>query len=235
MILEDSRLLVVIAVLLGVVAAAIVGVVIWLITALSRSRRVPKPAEPESTTLISEPLGEPDLLSLRRTPEGAWQIIVRGQQVTRLEAVPDDETRRQVVAGLRELAAFARGYVQSSQAAATGAAPTTPPRAEAASASAITPPAPTAGTRRTSQPESRRTPEPTLMPVIDLASEVSSIINELQREIPALEHRTIRLRGANDGRVQFEVDGKHYVSIEDIPETDIRALIRRATQEWERR
>jgi len=73
------------------------------------------------------------------------------------------------------------------------------------------------------------------MPVIDLASEVSSIINELQREIPALEHRTIRLRGANDGRVQFEVDGKHYVSIEDIPETDIRALIRRATQEWERR
>ncbi len=73
---------------------------------------------------------EPYLLGIMLTKTGEWDIRVKGQRYRALEAVPDEKTRRQVVAALKELAGFSRGYIQKDHAgspAAAEAAPVAPP------------------------------------------------------------------------------------------------------------
>lgn len=46
--------------------------------------------------------------------------------------------------------------------------------------------------------------------------------------------RGIRVRASATGTVEFEADGKTYESVDEVPDPEVRALIRAAVAEWEK-
>lgn len=183
---------------------------------------------------------EPHFLEVDQTPAGTWTISIQGRTYLSLEAVPNDAVRQDVVAGLRELATFARSYVQKG-----AAKPGTTPTPSVKPAAAPAPPAREVKTAPTPDrgrmflkgetPLRRTDAAPVLMPSIDLAREIGDIVAEMQARIPSLSGRSIRLQSALDGGIQFAIDGIAYPDVASIPDRDIQALIRAATQEWESR
>ncbi len=250
-------------VLLLFVLLGIVGTTIWLTMMLSRRGRG-KSSPPVEATEEAEPsptpTAPPPLLTLERRPTGQWVIRIRGEVYAALEEVPDDRTQREVVAGLRRLAEFARSYLQRQKQATEQQAPAptaTPPAAgpppapQPPSPAAEPPPSPPPTlpvdliarrlTARPSTPRQEpprlRMPEvpPTLLPPIDLAREIGEIVEQMQALNPRLAGRSIRLQNAPEGGIRFVIDGHPYAAVEQIPDPEIQALIRAATKEWERR
>jgi hypothetical protein len=73
------------------------------------------------------------------------------------------------------------------------------------------------------------------MPTINLAEEIGDILDEMIKSSPELSGYSIGLINTPTGGVGFAVEGKVYHDLSEIPNPEIRALIRRATKEWERR
>jgi hypothetical protein len=224
--------------LLIVCAVGGVAIIGWLVWAMTRSRKVaPIPAgAPVESTLASHPLPPqaselPYLVGLRRDEIGEWAICIGGKPYSTLEAVPNPETRDQVVAALRALADFARDYIRKTNAASTPVAPQ-PAVPQAASQSSERLPSATildtAALRREAAPGAT-------VPIIDLAKEIGDIVEEMVELSPTLRSRTIRLQNVPGEGVAFVVDGVRYHELDQIPDSEVQTLIRRATKEWERR
>lgn len=232
--LIEGNLTLVLTVLFGLVVVAIVAILIWLISLWLKPKQeqdVASPPQKPPKTPIPVPSSAPVyLLAVRRTPLGEWDIQVEGQRYRSLEAVPEDEVRQEVLSALRELATFARGYVQS------GGQPT-PARRPASPSPEATPSASMARRLPTDARSAtiRASGPPSLMPTINLAEEIGEIVDEMLEDLPALAGRSIRLHNAPEGGVLFAVDGKLYHDVAEIPDQAIQELIRRATKEWERR
>ncbi|MBN2003132.1 MAG: hypothetical protein JXA21_07215 [Anaerolineae bacterium] len=242
------------------IIVGIIGIVFWLAWMYFKYRN--KNTDVLKVTAPSAPVSsESHLLGITLTKAGEWDIRVKGQRYRTLEAVPDEQTRKQVVAALKELVGFSRGYIQkepSASPAATAepiapplsmpslsrtASPATEPARPAAS---VAPPvaepvrpAPSVSAPRlrlTGEPELRRTTAPAvLMPTIDLAREVGDILTEMQPRHPDLRNRAIKLLNAPSGGIEFNVDGFAYGSLDEIPDPAVRDLIQAAIKEWERR
>ncbi|HOU15225.1 MAG TPA: hypothetical protein PKZ84_19135 [Anaerolineae bacterium] len=248
--------------MLGFLIVGIVGVTFWVAWIIFRMRHKQQLAAPEtiSAALPSDEASRAvSLLALDRAADGAWVITVQGERYPVLEAVPDDTVRQEVVAGLKELVAFARSYVQREQAAKKSPQPAPspapqplpqpePPREPAPPATPKVAPAPAPTPAAASpvqdklrvflkgEPTLKRSDTaPTIMPMLDLAREIGEIVSEMQMKIPSLARRSIRLQNAPSGGVHFAIDGIVYPDVNDIPDADIQALIRAATKEWERR
>ena len=65
--------------------------------------------------------------------------------------------------------------------------------------------------------------------------DAAPIAKELQAQVPALAHTTLRLQNAPGGGVIFFVNEQLYQNLEDIPDPAVQALIRAATRQWEKR
>ncbi len=241
----------------------IVGTTIWLTIMLTRREQhksSPPPAGKAEEAEPSPPPVTPPLLTLERHSTGQWVIRIRGKVYTALEDVPDGRTQREVVAGLRRLAEFARSYLQRQKQATErqNPAPTAthsvaesspapqqpPPAAEPPSSPRPTPPVDLIArqlTARSSTPRQEpprlRMPEapPILLPPIDLAREIGEIVEQMQALNPRLAGRSIRLQNTSEGGIRFVIDGHSYTAVEQIPDPEIQNLIRAATKEWERR
>jgi hypothetical protein len=237
----------------------IIGITFWVAWVIFKARykdRLQGTDTPSvAPVLPAQEQREPYVLGIKRAPDGSWGIDVEGKRYPTLEAVPDDAIRQDVVAGLKELVAFARSYVQREQAAKKQAQPEPrpvphpePPREPARPTMATLKVAPTAALP-TAQPAQdklrvflkgeptlkRSDAAPTIMPNLDLAREIGDIVSEMQMKIPSLAQRSIRLQNVPSGGIQFAIDGIVYPDVNEIPDTDIQALIRAATKEWERR
>ncbi len=248
----DFLLPILIFLLMGVVA--ITFGIAWMI---AKAHYQKEPRADKTATANAQPSGAvprvPHLLTFDRGPDGAWEIAINGKPYPSLEAVPDDAVRRDVVAGLKEAALFARSYIQKDQAETR---PPAPPQAAAptervplaekqaerpAEGPADVPPTtPSAmdklrGLFKSEAALKRSGAAPTLMPAIDLAHEIGEIVAEMQARNPSLAQRSIKLQNIATGGVQFTVDDMIYFDINEIPDADIQALIRAATKEWERR
>ncbi len=247
--------------MLALLIVGIVGVTFWVAWIIFRMRHKKQLAASETIPAVASPFDEAppaaSLLALNRAADGAWIITVQGERYPVLEAVPDDAVRQDVVAGLKELVAFARSYVQREQAAKKSpqAAPSPapqpiphpePPRESAMPATPQVAPAPAPTVAPPIQDKlrvflkgeptlKRSDAAPTIMPMLDLAREIGEIVSEMQAKIPSLAQRSIRLQNAPSGGVHFAIDGIVYPDVNDIPDADIQALIRAATKEWERR
>ncbi|MEJ5312341.1 MAG: hypothetical protein WHX52_21455 [Anaerolineae bacterium] len=118
--------------LLPMLIFLLIGIVVitfWLAWVIFKMR-YKKQFTPDKATQDNEPLfsavpREAPLLAVARASDGAWEITVNGKHYPNLEAVPDEAVRQDVVAGLKEVVAFARSYVQKEQA---GRKPPTPPQ-----------------------------------------------------------------------------------------------------------
>ncbi len=160
-------------VLLPIVILGVVGIAVWLTVVIMRrsgngSRREQLtgiPNTPPSTKSAT-------LLQVRHLPSGAWEIRVQGQRYAALESVPDEATRREVIQGIRALAAFARNYARKKPSAspAKQRAPTRKPAAQPAapaperSAPATASPAATPPAAAPRASTKREPPSPTARP-----------------------------------------------------------------------
>lgn len=256
-------------ILLIFLMVGIIGITFWVAWLFFKARYKDKLHGMDTPTvapvLPAQEHDEPHLLGLKRASDGSWEIDVHGQRYTTLETVPDDAVRQEVVAGMKELVAFARSYVQREQAAkkqprpvphpepprepAMPATPKVAPTAIPKAVPAATPKVAPAVTPTAGQPTQeklrvflkgepalkRSDVAPTIMPTLDLAREIGEIVSEMQARIPSLAHRSVRLQNAPSGGVQFAIDGIVYPDVNEIPDADIQGLIRAATKEWERR
>jgi hypothetical protein len=118
--------------MLGLLIVAIVGITFWLAWVIfkARHKKQLEASETEPTAVPAFNIAPRDvyLLAIDHTPDGTWEITVNGELYPSLEAVPDDAVRKDVVAGLKEVVAFARSYVQKDQAAKKPPVPATPPQ-----------------------------------------------------------------------------------------------------------
>ncbi|MBN2394691.1 MAG: hypothetical protein JXR84_28425 [Anaerolineae bacterium] len=266
--------------MLGLLIVGIIGITFWLAWVIFKARykKQLKASKTEPATATTPPFSviprDVYLLSVDHTPDRTWEIAVNGEVYPNLEAVPDDTVRKDVVAGLKEVVAFARSYVQKDQAARKPPAPAAPPqparqpavqqpamREPAVRLSAaptpvapdnhvppvekpVAAPAAPQATLPTDRPRlflkdeptlNRSDAAPTIMTALDLAREIGAIVAEMQMRIPSLAGRSIKLQNAPSGGVCFAIDGIVYADVNEIPNPEIRALIRAATKEWERR
>jgi len=247
--------------LLIMIAIGIIGISAWLSWMYFKSRN--KSTAVIRTPVLTQPThADPDFLSLRRSLTEGWEIYVNGQRYRNLEAVPEEAVRRDVVKGIKALANFARKHLQKEQSAsqarasqprvaqtpASAVAPpdrsawiSSPPKSSAPAPPspkpAPSPPTTTASLRfRLAEPALKRSYTPAkFMPTIDLAQEIGEIVDTLLPVIPALQNRSIRLRNAASGGIEFTIDGIVYADIHEIPDAEVQALIQAAIQEWERR
>jgi len=237
-----------------------IGIFIWLVWVFFKRAQAtdtesvletaPHPSARASSSTAS-------LISVNHLASGEWEICINGERYRSLEAVPQATVRREVVAGVRELVAFARSSVPANPSAAApstvavpapaAVAPAIVPAAVVGAPTLAVPPAGVAGEQpatpgnrpRVTLPQGpklvRPDAPPVWMPTIDLAKEIGEIVEEMQERSPTLQKRSIRLRNAAGGGVEFAIDGIVYADVTEIPETEIQDLIRRATKEWERR
>lgn len=238
--------------LLIVVAISMVVLVAWLGRLLLRSRPPGQPSAemtrgPDGPLEIPEPPSReptgatvpPYLVGLRSDGTGGWTIHIAGKTYSALDTVPDAATRDQVVAALRALVDFSRGYIQRTRTDATSAtarvaAPpsqASPPRTVSARSVERIPGVALPG----EAPIRREAVRGATMPTIDLAKEIGDIVEEMLDQSPALRSHSIRLQNVPGQGVAFVVDGIRYGELNDIPDPKVQTLIREATKEWERR
>ncbi len=220
--------------LLIVLAVGIVVMVAWLVWVLTR-RKEDRPAS--ALTVPPESSGEDVeyFLGLKRSKSGKWEVHVQGRRYAALAAIPDANVRAEVLAALRSLASFARDYVQQRQ--REEEAMSRPASSSAREGvRAASPPGVGAGPTRPQEPLTRRVASPSAMiPTIDLAHEIGEIVDELLIASPSLQGRSVKLTNLPGGGISIAVDGAVYREVDEIPDPEIRALIRQATKEWERR
>jgi len=202
------------------IGLAIVGLTAWLVSMFRRSSGEQGRADKKSAA-------QPATLAVRVNQQGLWEVVVDGVVYRSLEAVPDPVAQKQVVDALKILAGFSRSYMQK-QRAQTSAA-------DVGSLKTTTglPPVPGAALREPGL--SRPSTAPIFIPQINLAKEIEEIAKELQAQVPALAHTTLRLQNAPGGGVIFFVNEQLYQNLEDIPDPAVQALIRAATRQWEKR
>lgn len=238
-------------VILGLGIVAILGWLTRVFLRSGRSRTSDTRGKALSTDVpsdaIADHISQPAPFLTMSHRGGVWEILIRGQRYTSLDTVPDTQTQEEVMEAIRSLAKFANSYIQQRQNAASVA----PSAADRGSVLAPPPhiqPVPVPDTyydRGTAAPRpdladiglvSRRsTIPPAFTPSMNLAQEIGDIVDEMLKETPGLEGHAVTLTSAAGGGVMFMVDGKVYTDIDEIPQLEIRELIRAATREWERR
>lgn len=202
------------------IGLAIVGLTAWLVSVFRRSSGGQSRADKKSAA-------QPDVLAVRVNQQGLWEVAVDGVVYRSLEAVPDPAAQKQVINALKILAGFSRSYVQKQR------AQTSPADAGSLETTDGLPPVPGVAWREPGL--SRPSAAPVFIPQINLAKEIEEIAQELQAQIPALAHTTLRLQNAPGGGVIFFVNEQLYQNLEDIPDPAVQALIRAATRQWEKR
>jgi hypothetical protein len=170
-----------------------------------------------------------DELRIGHAPgDGALVIEMDGRRYRRLSDLPSEESRRQVLAMIGELTAFAQGLdpAQTSQ-------PATPAPDEFlkqlnAAASA---PAPL---KSYSLLESLRTPTPKPAPMpIGIAGQVEQILQQQLADNPTLRGWSIHIVTAPDSSLQVQVEGQLLHWPDSVPDGPVRDAIQKAIRAWE--
>jgi hypothetical protein len=171
-----------------------------------------------------------DELRIGHAPaDGALVIELDGRRYRRLSDLPSEESRRQVLAMMGELTAFAQGLGVPAQTRQ----PATPAPDEFlkqlnAAASA---PAPL---KSYSLIESlrTRTPKPAPTP-IGIAGQVEQILQQQLADNPTLRGWSIHIVTAPDSSLQVQVEGQLLHWPDSVPDGPVRDAIQKAIRAWE--
>lgn len=227
--------------MLFVVGLFLLGLVIWLIYLLTQSKKE-QDTQPVNQQQTSEPVKTaPYILAIGRTAT-EWEIFVNGQRAN-ADTILDDTTRKEALDALRVLARYARGRLRVDGEAVRSVPESAPQTTQAQSKFSSEAGSPTVEINLTDASRTQtRLAGPTDYPSsssgvrdMNLAQEISEIVDELLAKTPSLQDHAVDLINAQTDGINFVVDGAVYKEVEDIPNPDIRELIRKATQEWERR
>ena len=227
--------------MLLVVGVCFLGLVIWLIVILTRTKKEPD-AQPESQQLTGAPGNIPPYILAVGRSGTEWEIYVKGLRA-KADTTYDTTTRKEALEALRVLARYARDRLQvSTEGIRTmpEQAPQ-PTRVQSETPSEVRAPTAEIDLTSVSRTQAQATgvtdypPAPSGVTDMNLAREIGDIVDELLADSPSLQHHAVDLINAKTEGINFVVDGAVYNEVDDIPNPEIRELIRRATREWERR
>lgn len=108
------------------------------------------------------------------------------------------------------------------------------PQAEPPSSSSlqppIPPPQPSGLLGRVAQPP----PPPPSLPGLNLAEEINDIVQARLRYSPLAANTVIEITSDYQGGIRIEVNNQFYNSPDDVPDPDVKELIKASIKEWER-
>lgn len=180
---------------------------------------VPKSATPELA----------DELRIGHAPDRTLVIELGGRRYRQLSDMPSEESRRQVMAMMGELTAFAQGLVIPAQTSQ----PATP--APDDFLRQLSKPAPAPGLPKSySLMDSLRTPvsKPTSMP-IGIAGQIEQILQQQLMDNSTLQGWSIHIVTAPDSSLQVQVEGQSLHWPDSVPDGPVRDAIQKAIRTWE--
>jgi hypothetical protein len=218
-----------------------------------RPQPVPEPDVPAAAAVATPPAvvetmssdadTEP-IMRVWQDREGRLVVEAQGQRYQHLFEIRDGEVGRRVLDTINRLGEFAQG--QESR-----LSPESPPWTEGA---ALT----DAGYGESDAvidkmrakddaqpPKSRITADP--LPfrpqnpaqqsniTLNLAREVDELLQVRLKATPEFAQRYIHVAGGRDGTLRFDVDGRHYGSLQEVPDLQVRQVIQAAIADWETR
>jgi hypothetical protein len=180
------------------------------------------------------------IMVLRDAISNEWVVEINGMRYKNLKDIHDDKAATKVLAAIGGLQRFA------------GTIPimTPPPSAEKPAASDAISIVPPGESIPFASPDSAPKLEPAIVAALTQTTPVTqpkypapagSILNQiekiLQRNLikdPALAPRRIHIGAAADGSLLIEVDWNTYKSADDVPDEQVRNMIKASIREWER-
>lgn len=177
--------------------------------------------------------------------EGRLVIEAQGQRYRHLFEIRDGEVGRRVLDTIKRLGEFAQGQESLSS-------PESPPWTDGpvltTAADYAEPDAVIDKLRAQDDVQSRKsriTADP--LPfrpqnpgqqsniTLDLAREVDQLLQVRLKATPEFAQRYIHVIGARDGTLRFDIDGRHYGSLQEVPDLQVRQVIQAAIADWETR
>jgi hypothetical protein len=219
------------------------------------------PSPPAPVQQPREPVSEPgDVLLMQVWQDRAGYLVVEieGQRYRRLFDVRNGVIGRRVLEIISRLVAFSKG--QESRVAASPALQPARDVAQAtAPSTAIAAPLADVVVEEQAQafveklqqepevkpralhistdpvPFRRRGPAQEAHITLNLAGEIDQMLQIRVKASPEFSQRYIRVANAPDGGLRFDVDGARYSGLDEIPDSQVQALIRAAISDWEAR
>ncbi len=178
-------------------------------------------ATPAEVSAMPEPPPPPPppatLLSLRRATDGGLEVYLQGIRLASPDGITADQ-RQQLISLVVEL----RPWVTDK--------PSQAPAPAAPKASTPPPPSPAVHVNVTPVEEPAAAPAP----LRSIALQIDDVLQEMLETSP-LKSRGISLREGPDHSVIVWVGAQTYAGIEDVPDPEIKSLLRAAVEEWQRR
>jgi hypothetical protein len=181
----------------------------------------------EPSEKSSPPSETGELLRVSRTKEDL-AVFVQGKPLRHLREITDPEVGRETVAAIRAVLAFAEGWLPTLQEQQGAYRPTS----RSSVVSEATSSHQTPGTTQTTYGSPS---ESSLLEPLRLVEEIDALVQERLRGRPDLAAQGIRLTHDIDGSILIYVGQQSYRSADDIPDDDVRGLIRDAIRAWESR
>ena len=210
--------------------AAAAGLLIWVIRytssrdTASPKERMESSADVESEPVVVEPVpaGERELLRVCRTETGEPAIFVQGQRYRQLQEIKDPQVGCETIEALKAVLAFAEGWLPLKQ--------TTPPPVP--KKSTVDEDAFLERLRRSNMFSTGGYRSPLSEPLIPVEV-INNLVQERLRQRPDLARQRIYLVTESRGNLRIYVGLQSFEAVDDIPDPEIRALIRDAIHEWE--
>lgn len=214
------------------------GILVWAFFYFSgQSAGKQRPRKSSSSAPI-DPSASPDgqeLLCVSRTERGKLAVSVQGQHRQRLNQITDLQVRQETVEALKAILAFAEGWLPSQPQAQSSA--TMPEIDEETFLAQLRQSNPFTLGKGPSSLESPQRPTTSVAPKPPKppADEINELIQQRLKKWPNLFDQKISLSTNPDGSMRIRVGLQTFKSVDDIPDSRVRALIQDVIREWESR
>jgi hypothetical protein len=177
-----------------------------------------------TTVGTSAPEGEQELLRVSRTRKGKLVVVVQGRRYRHLREITDPQIGRETIGALKAVLAFAEGWLPTSPQA---------PSQPASSKSTVDEEAFLEQLRRSDLFSAGVSPALSRVEPLIPAEAINDLVQERLRKRPDLAGWHVFLTTEAGGDLRIYVGPQSFESVDDIPEPEVRALIRDAIREWE--
>jgi len=166
---------------------------------------------------------ERELLRVARTDKGVVAVFVQGQRYHRLQEIKDPQVGCETIEAMKAVLTFAEGWLPLRQATAQAVARKSTVDEEAFLEQLRSRNLFSAGN------SSRLSPSEPLIPV----EVINNMVQERLRKRPDLAAQRIYMATESRGNLRIYVGMQSFEAVDEIPNTEVRALIQDAIHEWE--
>jgi len=221
----------------------------------------PEPKQKQSTPAPAEMPAHPGevMRVIRDDKTGRILVQVEGEKYTHIREIQDAQVGRRVLWAIADLIRFTGGMAANPR-AVRSIARSIPEQAETHPGSSDTPDRPTPPadqptiTRLSATPPLQPPERPQRYSMVDFfrrgfqtqpitsapsplsfIDEIEAILQQRISQLPAPLSQTVHVRTSSEGRLQIEVGLSVYSSPDEVPDPQIRDLIKASVAEWENR